>query len=190
VTVVDHANGMATMAAAGQRADVHFVTKVMKGENFVYGEKLRTGGPAVLSPQQINDLTYALSQVSSADVNIGWDTAGKTGTWEYGPQPLENAHAWMVGFSRRIAAAVWVGNAGEEGPLYDANGQRVYGSGLPASIWQTFMSEATAAMAEPQEHTSFNQPNYLGDTNPPGSVPSPTSDRPRGEPNPSRSRNR
>jgi membrane peptidoglycan carboxypeptidase len=187
VTVLDHANGMATMAAAGQRADVHFVTKVMKGDAPVYGERLRTGGPAILTPQQINDLTYTMSQVSSADVNIGWDTAGKTGTWEYGPNPNENAHAWMVGFSRRIAAAVWVGNAGEEGPLRDGSGQQVYGSGLPASIWRAFMTDATAAMAEPQEHTQFNPPNYLGDTNPPGSVPSPTPSR-GGQPNPSRSR--
>ncbi len=189
VTVVDHANGLATMAAAGQRADAHFVTKVMKGEDFVYGEQLRTGGPAILTPQQVNDLTYTLSQVSSARVNTGWDTAGKTGTWEWGVDPEENAHAWMVGFSRRIAAAVWVGNAGDEGPLKDSAGNRVYGSGLPANIWRSFMTDATAAMAEPQEHTKFNPPNYLGDTNPPGSVPSPTpTNRPGGGPNPTRTR--
>ena len=86
ITVLDHANGMATVASAGLRAQAHFVQKVMKGDDVVYGETLPPPDqPRVLTPQQANDLTYALSQVSSAKVNIGWDTAGKTGTWEYQP---------------------------------------------------------------------------------------------------------
>jgi membrane peptidoglycan carboxypeptidase len=174
ITVLDHANGLATVAAAGLRAQAHFVQKVMKGEAIVYGETLpRQDQPRVLTPQQANDLTYALSQVSSAKVNIGWDTAGKTGTWEYAPQPGENAHAWMVGFSRKIAAAVWVGNHGDEARIRDKSNAKIYGSGLPAKIWQSFMSNATKAMNEPRVNTKFNAPNFIGDTMPPGAVPSP-----------------
>jgi membrane peptidoglycan carboxypeptidase len=172
VTVLDHANGMATMAAAGLPADVHFVERVTKGDAIIYGEKLDPDRPRILTPQQANDLTYALSQVDSADVNIGWDTAGKTGTWEYN-NTNENAHAWMVGFSRRIAAAVWVGNRDAEQPLRDARGEKVWGAGLPATIWRQFMADATAAMNEPKVNTKFNPPNYVGNTMPPGAVPSP-----------------
>lgn len=179
VTVLDHANGMATMAAAGLPADVHFVERVTKGDTIIYGEKLDPDRARILTPQQVNDLTYALSQVESAKVNIGWDTAGKTGTWEYA-NTSENAHAWMVGFSRRIAAAVWVGNRADEQPLRNSRGEKVWGSGLPASIWRQFMTDATAAMNEPKVNTEFNPPNYVGSTLPPGAVPSPRpSDRDR-----------
>jgi membrane peptidoglycan carboxypeptidase len=183
ITVLDHANGVATVAAAGLRAQAHFVQKVMKGDSIVFGETLPPQDQQrVLTPQQSNDLTFALSQVGSAKVNIGWDTAGKTGTWEYAPQPLENAHAWMVGFSRKIAAAVWVGNQGDEAPIRDKSNAKIYGAGLPASIWQSFMTNATKAMNEPKVNTKFNQPNYIGDTMPPGAVPSPNGREEKNDP--------
>lgn len=174
ITVMDHANGLATMAAGGLRATAHFVQKVMKGDQVVYGESLPKSDQArIMSPQNINDLTYALSQVSSAKVNIGWDTAGKTGTWEYAQPSVENAHAWMVGFSRRIAAAVWVGNKGDEQPIRDKNNSIIYGAGVPAEIWRSFMTAATAAMNEPKVNTKFNPPNFAGNTMPPGAVRGP-----------------
>ena len=36
------------------------------------------------------------------------------------------------------------------------------------------MTDATKAMKLPKDKTQFNQPNYVGDENPPGSIPSPT----------------
>jgi membrane peptidoglycan carboxypeptidase len=152
----------------------------MKGDAIVFGERLPKPDQArILSPQQANDLTYALSQVGSAKINIGWDTAGKTGTWEYRGKPGENAHAWMVGFDRKIAAAAWVGNKGDEGPIRDKSNSIIYGSGPPASIWQSFMTNATAALNEPKVNTKFNQPNFVGSTMPPGAVPGPEATRGR-----------
>jgi membrane peptidoglycan carboxypeptidase len=175
ITVLDHANGMATMAAGGLRSDAHFVEKVTKGDAVVYSETLpKPDAPRIMSPQNINDLTYAMSQVSSAKVNnLGWDTAGKTGTWELAGNSQENAHAWMVGFDRRIGAAVWVGNKADEQPLRDKSNNIVYGAGVPAQIWQSFMVRATGNMNEPKVNTKFNPPNYAGTTNPPGSVQGP-----------------
>src|SRR6266540_537002 len=40
ITVLDHANGMATFAASGKRAEAHFVKSVTKGGEQVYAEKL------------------------------------------------------------------------------------------------------------------------------------------------------
>jgi membrane peptidoglycan carboxypeptidase len=160
--------------AGGLRANAHFVQTVLKGDQVVYGETLpRPDQARIMSPQNINDLTYAMQQVSSAKLNIGWDTAGKTGTWEYGPKPTENAHAWMVGFDRKIAAAVWVGNKAEEQPIRDKKNTIIYGAGVPAEIWRAFMTNATAAMNEPKQNTKFNAPNFAGTTNPPGSVEGP-----------------
>jgi membrane peptidoglycan carboxypeptidase len=171
ITVMDHANGLATFAAEGLRANAHFVTKVVKNNTTVYADTLpKPNQPRVFSQENSNDLTYALSQVSSAKVNIGWDTAGKTGTWEFSQASSENADAWMVGFSKKLAAAVWVGNKAELHPLRDKNNSIIYGAGVPASIWQKFMTAATAALNEKKANTKFNPPSYAGDVNPPGSV--------------------
>jgi membrane peptidoglycan carboxypeptidase len=174
ITVMDHANGLATFAAEGLRAQAHFVQKVMKGNDLIYSEKLPAPNqPRVFSQQNSNDLTYALSQVVASKTNIGWDTAGKTGTWEYAQNSNENADAWMIGFDKKIAAAVWLGNKAEEHPLRDKNNAIIYGAGVPASIWKKFMTDATTAMNEKKVNTKFNPPAYAGDTNPPGSVPGP-----------------
>lgn len=177
VTVQDHANGIATMAAGGLRAEAHFVTKVMDGDRTVYSERLPTGNQErIMNQQALNDLTYALSQVGAAKISpsIGWDTAGKTGTWEYGNRVDQNSHAWMVGFDKKLAAAVWVGNKKEEKAIKDSKGNDIYGSGLPGLIWKSFMINATKAMNLKKENTRFNQPNFIGNTDPNGSIPSPT----------------
>jgi membrane peptidoglycan carboxypeptidase len=174
ITVLDHANGLATFAADGLRAQAHFVMKVMRGNDLVYADSLPPAGqPRVFSQQNSNDLTYALSQVTSAKLNIGWDTAGKTGTWEFGQGSSENADAWMVGYTKKIAAAVWVGNKAELHPLRDKNNKVIYGSGVPAAVWQKFMTAATTALNEKKTNTRFNPPSYAGNTMPPGSVRGP-----------------
>ena len=176
VTVLDHANGIATMAAGGLRAQAHFVTKVLNGDKPVYSETLPANNQArIMNPQAINDLTYALSKVASASVpGIGWDTAGKTGTWEYNNRTDQNAHAWMVGFDKKVAAAVWVGNKKDEQAIKDKGGSTIWGSGIPTSIWKKFMSDAMKAMNPKKENTKFNAPNFIGNENPQYSVPSPT----------------
>ena len=177
ITVMDHANGLATFAAGGLRARAHFVKKVMKGPAIVYGETLPAPNqPRVFSTQNSNDLTYALSQVGSAKASIGWDTAGKTGTWEYNQKSNENAHAWMVGFSKKMAAAVWVGNEKDEQALKDKSKKTIYGAGLPAEVWRKFMTAATKAINEPKVNTKFNSPSYAGDVMPDGAVAGPGSD--------------
>ena len=45
ISVLDHANGMATLAAGGVRAQAHFVRRVSKGPTVLYGES-RPGRPA------------------------------------------------------------------------------------------------------------------------------------------------
>jgi membrane peptidoglycan carboxypeptidase len=174
ITVMDHANGVATFAADGLRAKAHFVSKVTKGEDILYAEKLpHTDQGRVLNQQAVNDLTYALSKVKVGNV-AGWQMATKTGTWEYDNRADQNAHAWNVGFTKKIAAAVWVGNRAEEQAIVDMNGGTVWGSGLPSQIWTRFMTDATNGIAWEKTGTQFNQPNFIGNENPPLSVPSPT----------------
>jgi len=175
VTVMDHANGMATFAADGLRAQAHFVKEVRQDGKVVYSERLPTGKePRVLSQAGIDDLSYVLSQVPSGKLNNGWNSAGKTGTWQYGQSTADNAHAWMVGYTKKLAAAVWVGNKKEEKPLRLKDGKtKIFGSGVPATIWRSFMTEATKAMA--LKRAGFSEPRFIGDDtrgNTPSPVPS------------------
>jgi len=59
---------------------------------------------------------------------FGGEAAGKTGTSN------EHRDAWFVGFTRDLAAAVWVGNR-DYSPM-----RRVYGASIPAPIWAKFMA--------------------------------------------------
>lgn len=161
VTVLDQANAMATFAAGGVRAEAHFVTEVRRSSKVVYTEKLPTGSdPRVLPQPAIDDLSYALSLTTAGKLS-GRSTASKTGTWQVGGSTTENAHAWMVGYTPTLATAIWIGNKAEEKPLRTKDGQRIFGAGLPASIFRAFM---TAAHTELKlKKVTFAPPKYIGD---------------------------
>jgi membrane peptidoglycan carboxypeptidase len=160
VTVLDQANGMATFAAAGVRAEAHFVRSVTKGQNTHYSEGMPAEyAPRVLNTEQSADLTWALSQSRPARLS-GIDAAGKTGVWVDGVVPT---HAWMMGYTTSIATAVWIGSAGRERPLRDSKGQTIFGAGLPATIYKTFMTGAHAAMK--LKPGRFPPPAHVGDAN-------------------------
>jgi penicillin-binding protein 1A len=69
--------------------------------------------------------------------NIGCPAGGKTGTTD------RNTDAWFVGFTPRLATAVWVGYPNDRtemrGLYYGAN---VDGGTFPAEIWGAYMREA------------------------------------------------
>ncbi|MFZ3238657.1 MAG: PBP1A family penicillin-binding protein [Stellaceae bacterium] len=60
--------------------------------------------------------------------------AGKTGTSQ------DYRDAWFIGFNDKLVVGVWLGND-DDAPM-----KRVVGGGLPASIWQQFMTEATPVL--------------------------------------------
>jgi membrane peptidoglycan carboxypeptidase len=149
ITVLDHANGLATLANRGTYNKAHFVVSVEK-KNRQSGKYEQIAGEQ-RKPQKdripravADDVTSALQPIASANgANLrgGRESAAKTGTWQYA-QTKFNAHAWTVGYTPQIAAAVWVGNAGKEKPIKMKNGESIGGGSLPADIWQKFMNEA------------------------------------------------
>jgi penicillin-binding protein 1A len=60
-------------------------------------------------------------------INIGREAFGKTGTSQ------DYRDAWFAGFDDNLICVVWVGNDNNS-PM-----KEVYGSGLPAKIWQKIM---------------------------------------------------
>ena len=162
VTVLDHANGMATFAAGGKRAQAHFVREVTKAGARVYAEQLSQSDIG-LTGQQVDELTATLSQVPSAKLSNGWDAAGKTGTWQSATSTTHNAHTWMVGYTRALAVAVWLGTTDGK-PLVTTDGNAdVFGSTHPATIWRQFMLDATTRLGLDPAHSKFGRrPNPLG----------------------------
>jgi membrane peptidoglycan carboxypeptidase len=177
ITVTDHANGLATMAAGGKRAQAHFVRAVEKKGDLVYGEQV-TQSEIGLNADQIAQLNATLVQVPSGRFSDEWDSAGKTGTWQAGDSTTENAHVWMVGYTRALAAAVWVGTTDGKALVTTSGRTNVFGSSHAAPIWRQFMRAATEAMQFDEGLRRFDKPSA-----PPTSTPDPTPE-PTAEPEP------
>ena len=181
VTVLDHANGLATIAAGGKRAPVHFVRAVEKGDDKVYEERV-TQTDIGISVDQVNAMHAALRQVSAADLGNGWDSAGKTGTWQAGTSTTRNAHTWMVGYTRALAAAVWVGTTDGKALVTKDGNVNVFGSTYPGPIWRQFMANALEAMALDPDKYRFEAPKVTPSPTP-SPIPEPTPE-PTPEPSP------
>jgi len=168
VTVLDQANAMATFAAAGKRADAHFVKTVLRAGRPTHEEVLQNRDIG-LSPAQIDDLTWTLSRTPAGKLK-GIDSATKVGTWQVGKSTTDNAHAWMVGYTPKLGMAVWIGNKAEEKAIEDLNAKPITGATLPASIYRAFMTGAHVQL-KLSPVPRFNPPKRTGDVSPPGSVP-------------------
>lgn len=161
VTVLDQANAMATFAAGGLRAEAHFVREVRLKNRVVYSERLPAAGDArVLSQAALDDLTYTLSLTGAGKLS-GRSSASKTGTWLLGGSTSANAHAWTIGYTGNLAMAVWIGNKADEKALQTKTGQSIFGSGLPATIYRTFMVAAHTQLK--LKKVTFAPPKYIGD---------------------------
>ncbi|MQA08527.1 MAG: penicillin-binding protein [Pseudonocardiaceae bacterium] len=150
VRTIDMAAAYATFAADGQRRKPHFVAEAKNAEGEVVHVGPNQSAPALdsdpeRSKQIAGNVTDSLRPVvpySELSCPGEWDCVGKTGTHQYvdpsGEKTDDNSKAWMVGYTRSISAAVWVGSDKNE-PILDSDGSPVYGSGLPGEMWQTFM---------------------------------------------------
>ncbi|MEU4481268.1 transglycosylase domain-containing protein [Micromonospora sp. NPDC023966] len=187
ISVLDHANGMATFAAGGKRADAHFVRSVTKGDEKVWSEQLKQTDLG-LDQEAINQLDWTLRRVRAAKLDNGWDSAGKTGTWQAGQSTTQNVHTWMVGWTGALASAVWLGTTDGK-PLQTKDGSyEVYGSTGPGPIWRQFMEQATAALKLDPDKYRFQDPAFPNDapeTTAPATPPATSSPTPSARPTPS-----
>jgi membrane peptidoglycan carboxypeptidase len=160
VSVLDHANGMATFAAGGLRSTAHFVASIVAHGKEVYREPTATNAIGLDAAQAAN-LTWALAQQPAGRLADGRRTAAVTGVWQLGPQPGVFAHAWIAGYTPRYAMAVWVGNKADERPLKDARGGAVTGETIPAQIYRTVLGAAFQGtpVTQPTEPPPFGDPD-------------------------------
>ncbi|MFI6579339.1 transglycosylase domain-containing protein [Nocardiopsis sp. NPDC050513] len=153
VRPVDQASGYGTFANGGVHVEAHVVREIVNtdGEN----ERPEPESSRALSESTAADVTYALQQVVNSGTGTAanlWDhpTAGKTGTTN------GSVAAWFVGYTPQLSTSVGVYN--ENNQSFSIPGQSISGGGMPAQLWNRYMS---AAM-EGYEPGSFPSPEFAG----------------------------
>lgn len=113
-----------------------------------------------IDPNIANAVSYALSNVWSGTAShVGRPTfytaSGKTGT------STRNEHTWFLGFTPRLASAVWVGHPDSMTPMQriTVNGQYIrnmYGETIAGKTWKRFMDQA---LDDGQPNPGFTDPS-------------------------------
>ncbi|MEV1331715.1 transglycosylase domain-containing protein [Micromonospora costi] len=167
ITVLDHANGVATFANGGVYNKAHFLYSVEKQDatgkwKKISSEKLKP--ERRINKDVVADVTSVLEDYPAQvhhELEGGRKAASKTGTWEQKENSPENGDAWMIGYTPQIATAVWVGNVKDRKPLRLKGGTKVSGGNLPGAIWERFMDLALKG----KEKMNFPPAANIGDPN-------------------------
>ncbi|MFZ1997629.1 MAG: transglycosylase domain-containing protein [Solirubrobacteraceae bacterium] len=145
VTPLEMADAYATLANGGSHVPATIIDRVVfpDGSSRNFGNATPT---RVFPYDEAYEGTSILKQVVTSGTgtaaNYGCPVAGKTGT----ANNLENA--WFVGYSPRMATAVWVGYPQGNIPMNDG-----FGGTLAAPIWNEYMH--------------YGSSGYCGDWRPP-----------------------
>lgn len=124
------------------------------------------GCTQALEPRIANAINYALQNVWNGTAKSvgapGFPSAGKTGTTS------RNEYTWFVGYTPRLAGAVWVGHADAMIPVqFTTVGgtytKYTYGSTFAAPIWKAFMTQALADGAENPGFAAANDKEIYGE---------------------------
>jgi membrane peptidoglycan carboxypeptidase len=173
VSVLDHANGVASLAAGGSAATAHFIAEIYQGDSKIYTESKKQTQMPGYTPLMAADEAWVLQKVAE---KYNWNppnrkVAAKTGTWENGRPEFKgkNAHSWTVGYSapakekqyNGIAVAVWVGNKGDELPIKTKGGSNMQGATGAGLIFDKFIEKVTAG----KPVGKFPTPKFVGDEN-------------------------
>ncbi|MDG4804040.1 transglycosylase domain-containing protein [Micromonospora sp. WMMD980] len=156
ITVLDHANGVATFANQGFYNKAHFIRKVEK-QNPDTGKwdllkTVKTTPEQRIKKDVVADVTSVLEEYPgqvNRRLDDGRKAAEKTGTWELNAKTLDNGDAWMIGYTPQLATAVWVGNKDARKAIKDKDGNKISGAKMPGAIFQRFMNDALKG--EPKE---------------------------------------
>ena len=146
VHTIDMASAYATFAAEGVRRAPFFVreyTDARGNVDYTHADNAEMAfdpQDPERNTQLARNVTATLTEVARASgipLQDGRQVAAKTGTHQLGDTG-HNSAAWTVGYTPSIATAVWVGDPANEAIL-DAEGDDIFGRGLPGLIWQRFM---------------------------------------------------
>jgi penicillin-binding protein 1A len=156
VTPLEMADAYSTLANGGSHVPATIINKVVFPDGSVrnFGDpphkRVFTDGEAYAATSVLKGV---ITSGTGTAANYGCPAAGKTGTAEN----YENA--WFVGYTPRMATAVWVGYPQANIPM--ANG---FGGTLAAPIWHDYMSAASGGYCGnfPPPTTPFSGTAYFG----------------------------
>ncbi|HET9104592.1 MAG TPA: transglycosylase domain-containing protein [Solirubrobacteraceae bacterium] len=168
VTPLEMADAYSTLANGGSHVPATIINTITFPDGSVrdFGnpprKRIFTDGEAY---EGTKTLEGVITQGTGTAANYGCPAAGKTGTSEL------LANAWFVGYTPRMATAVWVGYP--QGNIPMANG---FGGTLAAPIWHDYMSQASGGYCGqfPTPTTPFVGTSYFGHYATTG-APAPTS---------------
>jgi len=139
VSPLEMANAYATLASGGIRNRPEAILKVV----FPNGKVDELGKP---ERKRVMDAgaAYVVTRILRQNVlsgtgtraNIGCPAAGKTGTTD------NYNDAWFVGYTPKLATAVWVGYPNAQIAMRSVHGIAVAGGTFPAAIWHDYMQVA------------------------------------------------
>jgi penicillin-binding protein 1A len=164
VSPLEMADAYATIASGGYRNRPTLITRIQ----FPDGSKELPRRWRVHRVKAFSDgVTHKAAEILEQNIqagtgthaNIGCPAGGKTGTTDH------NTDAWFVGFTPRLATAVWVGypnDRTEMNGLYF--GGNVDGGTFPADIWGAYMKEAKGSFCGdfPQPKEAFQASPFYG----------------------------
>jgi penicillin-binding protein 1A len=138
VTPLEMASGYATLANDGVYNPPYMIERVddRHGRTII---SHRSSPERVVSSDTARLVTSVLQDNvrsgtgRSATIRTGQPAAAKTGTHQ------GSRDAWMVGYSPRLATAVWIGGLGEQFTI-NLGGQGITGSTYPGRIWGDYMT--------------------------------------------------
>jgi penicillin-binding protein 1A len=144
VTPLEMASAYATLAAGGIYREPHAIRKVVlrSGEVDALTWKVHKhrAVPSPIAYHATKILERNVQEGTGTRARIGRPAAGKTGTTDH------HTDAWFVGFTPRLATAVWVGYPKKTLSMLNVHGIRVAGGTFPAQIWGDYTSRAVGRM--------------------------------------------
>ena len=138
---LEMANAYATIASGGWRNKPKAITEVRHPDGKV-DDLSKPQRHKAFDSAAMYEVTKILEQNiysrgTGARARTGCPAGGKTGTTE------DNKNAWFVGYTPRLATAVWVGFPKANIPMPNLfNGGPVDGGTFPAQIWGRYMKAA------------------------------------------------
>ncbi|MEO6470591.1 MAG: transglycosylase domain-containing protein [Aeromicrobium sp.] len=194
VSPLNMANGYATIAAGGKKANWFMVQEVADTQKtLLYQHKVKT--EQTIPEDVAADTVAALrGAVNSGAAGTGsrartiCPTAGKTGTATAGPTGNQHvSSSWFVGFTPKLATAVMY-NRGKGNEQLDGYLLPFYGGTFPAMTFRAYMNAALAgtvcgafpppANIKATEGTTYKAPKPKKTHKPKDNKPSPTHSTP------------
>lgn len=131
VKLIDMATAYAVIANNGFAVWPHAVEEIYTLDGYQLYQRDIVEPTRIIDEEAVITMKKLMREVFKTGTGrfakLNREAFGKTGTSQ------DNRDAWFIGFDNELITAVWVGND-DNSPM-----NNVYGSGLPAKIWQQIM---------------------------------------------------